>query len=143
MTKRIVAALLAVASVLAGCVFNRADHSNDKRMVKPDNPQPSPSGQYTAYAEWGPDENTVKTWMVVIRDKSGNEVFHDDYAYSTRHGVMITWLSTEPNQLWIYSGDVAVSRVSPNPSGTWEKVPVRRQEVPSEISELWRHPSRT
>ncbi|BBY53017.1 hypothetical protein [Mycolicibacillus koreensis] len=56
MSKRIVAALLAVTSVLAGCVINRADHLNDKRIIEPDNPQPpqpSPSGQYTAYAEWG------------------------------------------------------------------------------------------
>lgn len=132
----------AVVALVAGCgSFGRSDRAND-RFARPGQPKTSPSGLYTAYAEWGPDENTVKTWVVVVRDKSGKEVFHDDYAYSTRHGVMITWLSTEPNQLWIYSGDVAVSRVSPNPSGIWEKTPVRRQDVPDEISELWRHPSR-
>ncbi|MCH9732310.1 MAG: hypothetical protein K0U84_22025 [Actinomycetia bacterium] len=92
-----------------------------KRAVRPGEPKVSPSGLYTAYAEEGPLQNTVKTWVDVIRDKDGNEVFRDDDAYSTRHGILFTWLSSEPNQLWIISGDVGTFYVSPGPDGVWTK----------------------
>lgn len=135
MSKRVLAVFLAAVSIIAGCtMFNRSAESG---VVRPDHPQQSPSGQFTAYAEQGPDQNGVETWVVVVRSRSGQEVFHDDYAYSTRHGVMITWLTTEPNQLWIYSGDVAVSYVSPDSTGRWTKAEARRDQVPSEIKELW------
>ncbi|WP_299557105.1 hypothetical protein [uncultured Mycolicibacterium sp.] len=70
----------------------------------------------------------------------GPKAINDDdgHAYGTRHGVLITWLTTEPNQLWIYSGDVAASYVEPDANGGWTKTEVRRDQVPPAITDLWR-----
>ncbi|WP_232020066.1 hypothetical protein [Mycolicibacterium hassiacum] len=135
-TAGVLAAVLAALTLLAGCAMS--DPSADGRAVRPDHPRQSPSGQFTAYAEPGPDQNGVETWTVVVRGRAGEEVFRDDYAYSTRHGVLITWLTTEPHQLWVYSGDVAVSYVSPDSTGRWTKTAVSRDEIPSEITDLWK-----
>ncbi|ANE82617.1 hypothetical protein A7U43_04040 [Mycobacterium adipatum] len=117
-----------------GCGLFGRDSETDERAVRPGEPKPSPSGLYTAYAEDGAPQNTVKTLVDVIRDKDGNEVYRDDAAYSTRHGVLFTWLSTEPNQLWILSSDVGTFHVAPDNDGTWTKQ--HATNVPPEIKDL-------
>ncbi|MFN6553323.1 hypothetical protein ACP6C7_16875 [Mycolicibacterium septicum] len=78
----------------------------------------------------------MKPWVAVVRDKAGKEVFHDHSSYSPRNGVMITWLPTEPEQLWVYSGD-GVYRIAPGSHGGWTRSAVKSENVPSEISSLW------
>lgn len=46
---------------------------------------------------------------------------------------MAARLASAPTQLWIYSGVVAVSGVSPDQDGRWRKVAVRRQDAPRQI----------
>lgn len=67
----------------------------------------------------------------------GKEVFHDSTAYSTRHGVGVTWLSTK-DQLWILSSDVGTSYVQSDGS-VWTKTsitPTTRKDIPKEIHDL-------
>lgn len=124
--------------LLIGCgLFGKSDRTND-RFARPEHPKTSPSGSYTAFAEYGPEQNGVKTGVAVIRDKSGEEVFHDTEPYSTRHGIGITWLSTA-DQLWLLSGDVGTSHVDRNPDGTWTKTgmnPDTVKDIPAEIKAL-------
>jgi hypothetical protein len=131
-----VAALVFVL-VLSGCsMFGRSSDRQD-RFVRPNAPRTSPSGTFTASVVPGPREDGVETLVVVITDRSGTEVFHDDYAYSARHGVGVTWLSNH-DQLWILSADVGTSYVEPR-DGTWTKVgitPETRGSIPAEIAQL-------
>lgn len=135
MSFRVVVVVLAVLSLIAGC---GSKNDADTRFVTPDHPQASPSGTYTASAEPGPAENSVTTWVPVVRDKAGKEVFHGHSSYSTGNGVMITWLSTEPEQLWVYSGDAGVYRIAPGSHGGWTRSAVKSANVPAEITELWK-----
>lgn len=126
---RAVAAAAAATTLAAGCA--------DSRFASPDTPKKSPSGEYSASAEFGPEQGGVKTWIATIRDRSGALVFRDNYAYSTRHGVGITWLSRR-DQLWLLSGDVGTSHVDRNPDGTWTKTdltPETTETIPDEIAE--------
>ncbi|WP_307856949.1 hypothetical protein [Mycolicibacter acidiphilus] len=132
-------AAAAVVALLAGCgLFGKSDRTND-RFARPGHPQASPSGSYTAAAEYGPDENGVKTWIAIIRDKkSGAEVYHGTEAYSSRHGVGITWLSTK-DQLWLLSTDVGDAYVDRGHDGTWTKTqitPATVKDIPPEIAAL-------
>ncbi|WP_396903369.1 hypothetical protein [Mycolicibacterium sp.] len=129
-----VAVLLAAVAIAAGC---GKDENSVVPVVTPDHAQTSPSGTYTAFAQHGPQENGQDTWVVVIRDEAGNEVFHDRSAYSPAAGVMITWLSTEPAQLWVYSGDTGVYRIAPGSHGGWTRAGVKPDNMPSEISSRW------
>lgn len=100
----------------------------DDRFARPGQPKTSPSGDYTVSVDMGPVENGVKTWVAVIRDnKTGAEAFRDSYAYSSRHGVGITWLSTN-DQLWLLSGDVGPAHVDRRPDGTWTKPASTRRQ---------------
>lgn len=127
-----VAVILAVMVIAAGC--GKGD-GTAAQTVTPDHAQTSPSGTYTAFAEPGPEENGEQPWVVVVRDKAGKEVFHDHSSYGK--GVMITWLSTEPQQLWVYSGDAGVYRIAPGSHGGWTRSAVKRENVPSEVSDRW------
>lgn len=133
MSKRIVAVILAVVALAAGC--GKEDDAV-AQTVTPEHSQTSPSGTYTASAEPGQEENGEKPWVVVVRDKAGKEVFHDHSSYSP-HDVMITWLPTEPEQLWVYSGDAGVYRIAPGSHGGWTRSAVKPDKVPSEITGLW------
>lgn len=132
MSKRIVAMIMAVVAIIAGC-----GKSGDVAapVVTPGHSQTSPSGNYTAFAEEGTEENGEKPWVVMIRDKAGKVVFHDHASY--RNGVVITWLSTEPEQLWVYSGDTGVYRIAPGSHGGWTRIAIKRENVPSEVSDRW------
>lgn len=132
---RLIAVILAVMALAVGC--GKSDDAA-AAIVTPGHPQTSPSGAYTAFVQEGPEEeNGVKTWVVLVRDQAGKEVFRDRSAYSTRHGVMINWLSTEPEQLWVYSGDVGVHKIAPGAQGGWTRTGVKSENVPSGISSLW------
>lgn len=137
----LMAGLVAVATLITGCsLFGQSRSSLDgDRFVRPDHPVDSPSGGYTASVEYGPTENNVKTWVPVVRDKNGKEVFrdvHDSYApYSTRSTLYVTWLSSKPAELWVYSGDVGEFAISAQADGTWTK---RTEPAPQEITDL--HP---
>lgn len=133
MSKRIVALILAVVALVAGC--GKGDGAA-AQIVTPDHSQTSPSGTYTAFAEPGQEENGEKPWVVVVRDKAGKEVFHDHSSYSAQD-VMIAWLSTEPEQLWVYSGNAGVYRITPGSHGGWTRSAVKPDKVPSEITGLW------
>ena len=132
-----VATSVALVLVLAGCsIFGRSGGRQD-RFARPGAPRTSPSGAYIASVVPGPPENGVDTLVVVITDGSGLEVFRDDYAYSTRHGVGVTWLS-DRDQLWILSADVGHSYVEIR-DGRWTKVditPETSDSVPGEIADL-------
>lgn len=129
-----------IAGLLSGCgLFGGGSSRRDDRFAQPDHPKDSPSGQYSVSVDMGPNENGVDTWVAVIRDKAtGTEVFRDSYAYSSRHGVGITWLSTD-DQLWLLSSDVGTAHVDRKPDGTWTKTsiyPETAGDVPQEISAL-------
>lgn len=129
---------IAIAALVAGCgLFGRADRTAD-RFVRPGQPKSSPSGSYTAFADYGPEDHGVTTWVAVIKDAAGNEVFRDEDNYSSRHGVGITWLSTE-DQLWLLSSDVGTAHVDRSADGTWVKTwmnPETIGTVPEEIKSL-------
>jgi hypothetical protein len=132
---RAVAALVLVAGAV-GCGQSGRPDTND-RMVRQGSPRTSPSGDFIAAFQDGPDQNGVATVVVVITDASGTEVFHDDDAYSTRHGVGVTWLSTS-DQLWILSSDVGTSHVEQH-DGVWVKTAMTPQTldtIPEEIEHL-------
>ncbi|MGA5545812.1 hypothetical protein ACPCIR_28565 [Mycobacterium sp. NPDC051198] len=133
MGKRLIAVILAVLAVAVGC--GKSDNAA-AAVVTPGHDQRSPSDAYTASAQDGPDENGGKTWVPVIRDEAGREVFHDHSSYRTP-GVVITWLPTEPEQLWVYSDEDGIYRIAPGSHGGWTRSAVKRENVPSEISNLW------
>jgi hypothetical protein len=137
MIRRLPLVSLAVVLLLAGCsMFGRSTDRQD-RFVRPGAPRTSPSGTFTASVVPGPRQNGVDTLVVVITDRAGAEVFRDDYAYSSRHGVGVTWLS-DRDQLWILSSDVGTSYVEPT-GGRWTKVaitPETRADIPAEIDKL-------
>ncbi|MFN3005203.1 hypothetical protein [Mycolicibacterium wolinskyi] len=126
---------LVAALALSGCAWFGGDGERD-RFVQPGSPKVSPSGHYTAAVDTRAARSGVGTWVAVIIDESGAEVFRDDYAYSTRHGAGITWLSTD-DQLWLLSGDVGVAHVDRGSDGRWSKTAVTPEtRVPAEIREL-------
>ncbi|MBE5454129.1 MULTISPECIES: YdgH/BhsA/McbA family protein [Mycobacteroides] len=127
--------LVMISALLSGCSLFSTDPLQADRFVRPDHTVPSPSGEYAASVEYGPTENNVKTWVPVIRDKSGDEVFRDDYPYSTRHMLYVTWLSSQPAELWVYSGDVGTFSIAQQPNGKWMK---QHSTAPKEIKDL--HP---
>jgi hypothetical protein len=134
------AAAVALVVMIASGVwiaFDRPAIRGD-RFVQPGSSKPAPSGQYTAAAENGPVQNGVATWVVLVRDTSGAEVFRDDYAYSLRHGVGITWLSSA-DQLWVLSADVGTAHIDRAPDGSWHKTLITPETVatiPEEIRNL-------
>ncbi len=81
----------------------------------------------------------MPTWIVVITDRAGREVFRDNDAYSSRHGVGITWRSGK-DELWLLSSDVGTSYVRQDAEGAWRKDHPRPghfgEDVPAEIREL-------
>jgi hypothetical protein len=127
-----------VLVVAAGCgMFGRGGKSQD-RFVRPGAPRTSPTGAFVATVEEKQGPDSVKTWTTVVTDKDGAEVFRDGYAYSTRHAVAVTWLSTK-DQLWILSSDVGTAHIEPGPDGKWVKTsitPQTKADVPQEISDL-------
>lgn len=125
------------AWLLAGCgLFGGGATRHDDRFARPDHPKNSPSGQYAATVDMGPNQNGVDTWVAVIRDNAtGAEVFRDSYAYDNRHGVGITWLSSA-DQLWLLSNDVGTAHVDRKPDGTWIKTSIYPEtvgDIPEEI----------
>lgn len=132
----LVAAVVAVAGVLGGCaMYGKSSSRQEDRFVRPGVARVSPSGGFTAYAEPGPPQNGVATWVVVVWDGSNAEVYRDSYAYSTRHGVGITWLSNA-DQLWVLSSDVGDAHVDRKPDGTWVKTAITPEtinDIPEEI----------
>jgi hypothetical protein len=132
-----VGASMVVVLALAGCLMSRSSASNEDRFVRPGAARTSPSGSFKASVEAGPDQNGVATTVVVISDSAGHEVFRDNYAYSNRHGVGVTWLSTQ-DQLWILSSDVGSAHVD-RTDGGWVKTmvtPETKAAVPEEIVRL-------
>lgn len=133
----VVAAALAVT--WSGGDGGAAGTREDDRFVRPGAPGVAPSGAVTAYTEPGPEQDGVSTWVVVLRDRGGAEVFRDDYAYSDRHGVGVTWLSTA-DQLWVLSADVGDAHVDRVGTG-WVKTvltPGTVGDKPEEIRRLGR-----
>lgn len=110
----------------------------EDRFVRLGVPKPSPSGAFVAHAEAGPLQNGVATRVVVVKNAGGSEVFRDSYAYSTRHGVGITWVAGH-DQLWVMSGDVGVSRIELGANGSWQKTsitPETASTIPKDIRDL-------
>lgn len=127
--------VLALVAALTGCSLFSPDPLQADCFVRPDHSVPSPSGEYTAFVEYGPTENNVKTWVPVVRDKSGKELFRDGCSYSTRHMLYVAWLSSQPAELWVYSGDVGTFSIAQQPNGKWMK---QHSTAPKEIKDL--HP---
>lgn len=129
--------IMAVAAVLAGCTA--LPGGAGERFARPGQPRTSPSGEFVAQADLGPEQNGVPTWIVVITERDGREVFRDSAAYSSRHGVGITWL-TGADELWLLSSDVGTSYVRQNTAGNWSKEYPRPghydEDVPTEIRKL-------
>lgn len=141
--------LLVVAALLGGCTAppagsdsHHADETArrhaDAGLVRPGQPRISPSGEFVARVEPGPARNGVPTWVVVLTDRTGREVFRDSDAHSSRPGVAITWLTGE-DELWLVSGDTGTSYLQQDADG-WSKERPRPghfdQDVPPEIREL-------
>jgi hypothetical protein len=146
--KMLVAIGAALSVVLAGAFaawFLFARQSSDaERFARPGRPRSSPSGAFMASLAAGPEQNGVATWVVTIADASGAEVFRDDHAYSARHGLGVTWLSSR-DQLWILSFDVGDAYVQQRDDGrSWVKVMLTpgNQDTPEEIARLVHRGSR-
>jgi hypothetical protein len=131
-----VATGIAVMVALSGCQATSTDHDTE-RFVKPGAPKVSPSKIYTAAVDRGPVHDGVETWVAVIIDEAGAEVFHDDHAFSTGHETDITWLSNE-DQLWLLSREMGSAHVDRHPDGRWIKTTVSPDvdSMPAEIREL-------
>lgn len=134
---RRLATMLLIAGLLSGCgILGSPLSRDDDRFARPGHPKDSPSGRFTVSVGMGPKQNGVETWVAVIRDNAtDSEVFHDSYAYSSRHGLGITWLSSR-DQLWLLSSDVGTSHVDQQPDGTWVKTTINPEtvsDIPEEI----------
>lgn len=130
------AAVSLVLAVSACAPAGLSRNSND-RFVRPGSPRTSPSGDFTASVQAGREEDGVDTWIVVIHDAARAEVFHDNYAYSTRFGVGVTWRS-DRDQLWTLSSDVGTAYVESR-GGAWSKTwitPETLHLIPDEIARL-------
>jgi len=95
--------------------------------------RPSPSTLFVVDPELVDPQ--ADTWVVVIRDHRGVEVFRDGTHYPAADGLIVTWLSNA-DQLWVLSGRSTVERITRGPTG-WAKVlvpPVERHTVPREIA---------
>lgn len=124
--------LVIVLAVVAGCSLFGGGDDRD-RFVEADDPKAAPSGEFTASLDDG-----LPTQVVVITGARGTEVFRDDHAYSTRHGVGVTWLSSS-DQLWILYADVGTAHVDRQADGRWVKTaitPRTADTVPDEIDRL-------
>ena len=140
--KILIAALTVAFLIVVGILLLLHRSTRDmERFVRPDKAKRSPSGAFIASFRPGPEQNGVATWVVVIADTDGSEVFRDDRAYSARHGVGVTWLSVR-DQLWILSSDIGDGYVERREdAGTWTKVmlgPENRDGVPEEVRQLTR-----
>ena len=128
-----------IASLLSGCGIFIGGSRRDDRFARPNAPKDAPSGQYEVVVDMGPNQNGVDTWVATIREKTtGTEVFRDSYAYSSRHGVGIIWLSSS-DQLWLISSDVGTAHVDRQEDGTWFKTNIYPEtvgDVPEEIAAL-------
>jgi hypothetical protein len=115
------------------------DRNADERFVRPGQPRVSPSGKFVAHAEPGPEPAGEPTWIVVITDREGRELFRDTEAYRSRPGVGITWL-TDTDELWLLSTDTGLSYLQPDEDDIWSKERPRPdhhdQDVPAEIRQL-------
>ena len=133
---RAVATGVAVMVVLSGCQPLGTDEGAE-RFVRPGAPKVSPSKIYTAAVDRGPLHDGAETWVAVIIDESGAEVFHDDHAFGAGHETGITWLSNE-DQLWLLSSEVDSAHVDREPDGRWVKTTVSPDagSMPAEIREL-------
>lgn len=91
----------------------------------------SPSGQFRVLI--AVEEN----WMAavsIVQTASGNTVFDvGSYSRSRNHAFGVGWLSTEPEQLWVYSGDVACAKAEMGPQGNWVKSNVGAKDLPAEV----------
>ncbi|MBM7864563.1 hypothetical protein [Lentzea nigeriaca] len=120
---RVVAALVALLVVLAGCGDDRED-----RFARPGAPKTSPSGKFVAHAE---SESEVR-----VTGRDGGEVFRKSYEYATSYrndGIGVVWLSTK-DQLWVLvPGGRMSERIEPGPDGVWTAV---EAELPGEITRL-------
>lgn len=88
----------------------------------------APQGSASAELVAGPEQNGVATLVPVISE-GGAEVYHDPSAYSTRHGVAITWQS-DGEALWVVSSDVGTFKVARTGAG-WEKS--ASTDLPSDV----------
>ncbi|WP_194818247.1 hypothetical protein [Nocardia sp. XZ_19_385] len=71
----------------------------------------------------------------IVEIASGGAVFEaGSYSRSRLHAFGVGWLSTEPEQLWIYSGDVSCAKVYRDPGGNWVKINVPRKDLPDEVT---------
>lgn len=78
----------------------------------------APQGPASAEFVPGPDQSGVATLVPVISE-GGSEVYRDETAYSTRHGIAMTWQS-DGSTLWVLSSDVGTFRVARTDAG-WTK----------------------
>jgi hypothetical protein len=127
-------ALLAVVVTLSGCNLGSAED----RFVRPGSPRTSPTGGFTAEIQNGPERDGAPSWVVVVRDSAGGEVFRDDFAYSIRHRIGVTWRS-DRDQLWIVSTEAGTHYVQQGAGQRWDKRAVTqdtRDQVPEEIAKL-------
>lgn len=120
---KVVAALVALLLVLAGCGSDSED-----RFARPGSPKTSPSGKFVAHAE-GSSE-------VRVTDRNGGELFRKSYEYATSYrndGIGVVWLSTK-DQLWVLvPGNRMSERIEAGQDGVWTAV---EAELPGEITRL-------
>lgn len=91
----------------------------------------SPSGRFRAVIEL--EEN----WMAavsIVETASGTTVFEvGSYSRSRNHRFGVGWLSTEAEQLWVYSGDAGCAMAGRSANGEWGKSSVARENLPAEV----------
>ncbi|MFF2082616.1 hypothetical protein ACFVVM_02525 [Nocardia sp. NPDC058176] len=74
--------------------------------------------------------------MSIVEVETGEVVFRDvdEYSTSRHHRYVVGWLSGEPEQLWVYSGDVGTARFDRQPDGGWLKT-LSPQYIPAEVDD--------
>lgn len=106
------------------------------RLVTASHPVASPSARYSAALTPATVTGGVQTYVVVIRDAAGRELFRDTATYTADQGLAVAWLSTR-DQLWLQS-ESATSHVD-LVGAAWRKTaitPATVDTIPAEIKAL-------
>lgn len=95
----------------------------------------SPSGRFRAAIAL---HDNFMAAVSVVEIASGTVVFDvGSYSTSRLHKFGVGWLTTEPEQLWVYSGDVSCAKVEIQANGDWVKSSVSRENLPAEVTRWW------
>ncbi|MEV0758884.1 hypothetical protein [Nocardia sp. NPDC050435] len=95
----------------------------------------SPSGRYRATIQ--PAENLMATISILETSTGAQTCTVGTFSRSRNHRFGVGWLTTEPDRLFVYSGDVAHHQADRTPTGQWTLSTVPEQNLPAEVRTWW------